>query len=146
MISIYMRPITTLYLMTVVTIAVVLLMSGCTSSATSAAKTYTMDNNGQTINIKKGETIKVVLEENPSTGYSWKFNVTDGLNITENEYNQGTNIGTNNTMPIVGASGSHTWVIKADGSGTQKINAVYKRKWEPANISDLTFTLNVTIE
>ena len=41
----------------------------------------TETNNGTTISLEKGETFYLRLKENPTTGYSWQLNLSQGLNV-----------------------------------------------------------------
>jgi inhibitor of cysteine peptidase len=107
-------------------------------SGNSNMKVFDSKNNTQTIEIKNGETIKVVLDENPSTGYAWIINVTPGLTLVSDTY-----------VPPggsqVGAGGQHEWQVKATGTGNQQLTGIYKRSWEPTFGNETTYTLNIKI-
>jgi inhibitor of cysteine peptidase len=100
---------------------------------------YGIVDNGKAISIKEGAILKIVLDENPTTGYSWNESVTSGLKITESNYIQGGSTG------LVGAGGTHEWVIKATGRGEQQFSAVYTRPWEPLSGSENAFKLTITV-
>ena len=82
----------------------------------------TETNNGTTINLEKGETFYLRLKENPTTGYSWQLNLSQGLNnVSEKYYPPESKEG---EEPIVGAGGVHLWEIKAYSEGYQQVTAI----------------------
>jgi len=106
--------------------------------------------NGKTINLENGETFYLRLPENPSTGYRWELNLTQGLNVS---------LGPDNTpgeyyppeqpegieQPLVGAGGVRLWEIKAVAEGSQQVTGVYKRPWENGTTEGDAFRLNVEV-
>ena len=77
--------------------------------------------------MKVGETYKLLLSENPTTGYTWQLN--DGLNSDlislESSYK------TDAHAPgMVGVGGVKEITIKALKSGTGKFQAQNSRSWE----------------
>jgi inhibitor of cysteine peptidase len=100
--------------------------------------------NGKTKNLENGETFYLKLKENPTTGYSWKLNLSQGLKNISGEYypaEQPEGV----EHPLVGAGGVHLWEIKAVAKGSQQVTGVYKRPWENETAEDETFTLNVEV-
>jgi inhibitor of cysteine peptidase len=112
--------------------SVMLPSSGVTAS-------YGIGDNGKTISMSEGATIKIILDENPTTGYSWNESLTSGLKITGSNYIQGGSPG------LAGAGGTHEWTIKATGKGEQQFSAAYKRPWEPLSGSENTFRLTINV-
>lgn len=107
-------------------------------SGNSSMKVFDDKNNTQTVTIKTGETIKIVLDENPTTGYAWIINLTPGLTIVNDTY----------VAPsggLVGAGGQHEWQVKATGTGDQQLTGIYKRSWEPTVGNETTYNLNIKI-
>jgi Predicted secreted protein len=96
---------------------------------------------GKTISLKKGENFTVSLREDPSAGYLWKLNLSDGLSILDDQYIEGPN-----PEHLVGVPGTHLWVIEATAPGSQKVNGIYKRSWENITGTEEKFTLNVKVE
>ncbi|WP_410509240.1 protease inhibitor I42 family protein [Methanosarcina hadiensis] len=96
--------------------------------------------NGRSISIKNGEIFILQLRENPSTGYSWELNVSEGLNILSDGY-------TEDEAPEnqVGVPGTHSWTIEAASQGSQQVNGIYKRPWENMTGTEENFTLNVEV-
>ncbi len=104
----------------------------------SVAATAGAGDNGKTITVNEGATIKVSLDENPTTGYSWNETVTSGLTVVDSKY-------VSSGSGMMGAGGVHEWTIKATGKGQQRFSAVYKRPWEPIAGNETTFTLNISV-
>lgn len=83
-----------------------------------------------TIKVWRWQTVKLELESNPTTGYSWEiaslapagfFNEPIG-----SEYVRG-----NNSLAITGSGGIHTFLLKPARGGKAVIELVYRRPWEP---------------
>ncbi|OPY26964.1 MAG: Chagasin family peptidase inhibitor I42 [Methanocella sp. PtaU1.Bin125] len=88
-----------------------------------------------------GDTVRLELPENPSTGYSWQMTWSDGLEKVSDDYRQGST-GTAGRL-LVGAPGTHEWVFKVTEAGPQKVTGVYKRPWESSSAGEKTYTLDV---
>ena len=110
-----------------------------TPSTTDQNQVITAANNGKTIFLEKGETFYLKLSENPSTGYSWKLNLSKGLQLKKDKYIPG-------PSRVMGASGTHLWVIKAVNNGCQYVNGIYKRPWEHTTRQDKTFKLKIKVK
>lgn len=90
-----------------------------------------------------GETFKITLEENTSTGHSWSYvGNSDALELIADkiEYPEQTD------SPMVGVANLKTWTFKATKAGTYTLKFVYTQPWEkdqkPAQTE--TYTINVT--
>jgi inhibitor of cysteine peptidase len=108
-------------------------------SGSNSMKVFDDRNNTQTITIKNGESFKVQLNENPTTGYAWIINLTPGLTLVNDTY----------IAPsggLMGAGGQHEWQVKATGTGDQQLTGIYKRSWEPTSGNETTYRLNIKIE
>ncbi len=81
------------------------------------------------ITVSQGDYAEVVLEENPSTGFAWIYDISDtSVAVVDNdEY-----IAPDSNL--VGASGNHKFVIKGIKSGKVEILFKYVRSWEKDNI------------
>lgn len=97
--------------------------------------------NGTSISLKNGENFTLKLRENPSTGYSWELNLTEGLSILSDEYTQD-----ETPENATGVPGTHSWIIKAVAPGSQQVNGIYKRAWENTTGTEENFTLTVEVE
>ena len=109
-----------------------------TSSIVSASqsRTFTEADNGKTFNMTRGQTVKIALDENPTTGYMWDTSVSDGIRISGDSYKI-TNPG------LMGSGGIHTWTLVLSKSGEQEFTAFYKRAWEPEAFATFTIHFNV---
>lgn len=104
----------------------------------SVAATVGAGDNGNMVSVREGSLIKVSLDENPTTGYSWNETVTAGLTIVDSKY-------VSSGSGLMGAGGVHEWTIKAVGKGQQQFSAIYKRSWEPIADNETKFTLNISV-
>lgn len=100
--------------------------------------------NGTSISIENESTFYLKLKENPTTGYSWELNLSQGLNNISGKYyppEQPEGI----KQPLVGAGGVHLWEIKAVSKGNQQVMGIYKRPWEKVTGKEENFILNVEV-
>jgi predicted secreted protein/putative hemolysin len=95
---------------------------------------------GGTVTFQVGQTFGVRLEENPTTGYVWTLNATEGLIKDCDRFEPSSADG-----EIVGAGGVHTWTFYAEQPGTYRIEGVYARPWEEKTGAEEQFNLTVEI-
>lgn len=100
-------------------------------------------NNGTNITLENEDTFYLRLQENPTTGYSWELNLSEGLSLVSDKYYPPKS--GEGEQTIVGAGGVHIWEIKADSEGFQQVAAVYRRTWENETGAEDRFTLNVEV-
>ncbi len=103
------------------------------------ANVFTEDNNGSSVELATGDTFRIKLNENPTTGYQWTLETTRGLEIMSDNYLPP-------TSGLIGAGGIHEWDIKATASGTQQVTGVYSRSSENLTGSEQRFALTVEVE
>lgn len=89
--------------------------------------------------VKKGDNFTIRLDENPTTGYMWSIETSDGLVVLSDEY-----------IPpqdesLIGAGNVHVWEIQAVETGTQQVNGIYKRSWENVTGNELKYELTVNV-
>lgn len=100
-----------------------------------------------------GTQFALLLESNPTTGYSWQL--AEPLDesmviLVSKEYEQSKEKsgsesgGEGETM--VGVGGEDVWTFRAVGEGETEISLKYVRPWEPASPEDETITVTVNIE
>ncbi|MDO5844210.1 MAG: protease inhibitor I42 family protein [Methanocorpusculum sp.] len=82
--------------------------------------TIFFEKTGLSYNI--GDTFKITLPSNPTTGYDWAVTETEGVNITQ-EF-----IAPEKVMP--GAPGKSVFIIKAEKEGNYPFTLKYMRSWE----------------
>jgi inhibitor of cysteine peptidase len=97
-------------------------------------------NSGETITAGLGDTVRVTLEENPSTGYTWNATTTPGLDILADRFEPSHVIG-----PIAGAGGTRIWDLKAIQPGPQVFTAIYSRSDESPAGDETNFSIHVQV-
>ena len=146
-------------------IAAVVFAAGCTEKSETVTENNTAENNttenntaqanetvetgqivteadnGTSISLKNGENFTLQLRENPSTGYSWQLNVSEGLTILSDGYTQ-------DEAPEgkVGVPGNRSWIIEAVDQGSQQVNGIYKQSWMNTTGTEENFTLTVEVD
>ena len=101
------------------------------------------DNNGKTIHVLPGETIRIKLRSNPSTGFSWALGpLEEGMLETsgESEFEADSH-----REYEVGYGGCEIWKFKAVQAGETEISLSYARPWEDERPAARTFRLHVVI-
>lgn len=107
-------------------------------SPVAAMKAFNESANNRAMVVSKGETFRVELKSNPTTGYRWEANKIDGkkLKITKSGYIPA-------KTNLVGSGGVEWWEIKAVGKGRGTVSLVYRRSWEkgvpPINNCTISF-------
>jgi len=87
--------------------------------------------------VAVGETYTIVLESNPTTGYSWHAVYDEaGLELVEQEYEPG-------ESGLIGAGGTERLIFKALAKGVYEIRLLYQRPWE--GIPDQTVVHKLTV-
>lgn len=98
--------------------------------------------NGKNISLKIGEVFYLILNDSPSSAFSWQLNMSQGLTILSEKvvlYN----------LPSLyieergGMSEVHIRKIKVISEGSQYINGIYKRPWEQD--IEKTYNVNLTV-
>ncbi|MGD9677388.1 MAG: protease inhibitor I42 family protein [Vulcanibacillus sp.] len=85
----------------------------------------------------------IVLEENPTTGFTWQYIIKDTsvVQIISDSYkpNEG-------NEDIVGGGGVHTWILKGLKEGTTTIKFDHYRPWEgiDKSIESVTYSVKVS--
>ena len=129
--------------------AVAILVVACsksknaTPSNPSSEKFADVDekNSGDTIHILPGETIRVRLRSNPSTGFSWALGpIEEGVFDVESTFEADPH-----REYEAGYGGCEIWKFKAERSGETEISLVYARPWEDDKPAAKTFGLHVVI-
>lgn len=94
------------------------------------------------IDVKKGEGFIIVLEANPSTGYTWELADELDSSIVRFESNR---YGTPQRTAQAGSPQSEYWLFDTVGTGATEISFKYLRTWEEGIEPEKTvvFTVNV---
>jgi predicted secreted protein len=80
-----------------------------------------------TIIVSKGESFKIIVRANPSTGYDWQMD--EKLTNTKVVIFINQNFKVDNDA--VGSPGNETWNFKTIGTGETSIKLTYLRSWIP---------------
>ncbi len=105
---------------------------------------FTEADNGTTAVFENGTVFYLKLSENPTTGYSWELELSEGLSLLNDEFispepPEGAD------EPLVGAGGAHIWEIKAVSDGNQHLKGIYKRPWENETGEEEIFVLDIEV-
>jgi inhibitor of cysteine peptidase len=121
------------FLVALATMAV--LITGCSSVKTQ----LTAADNGKTMEVRAGNQLTIVLEGNPSTGYTWEAKDLDASmfqQVGETEFRS-------SSPGLVGAGGTLTLTFKVLKSGSATLTLVYHRPWETNVEPQSTFEVTV---
>ncbi len=105
---------------------------------------FTEADNGTTAVFENGTFFYLKLSENPTTGYSWELELSEGLSLLNDEFispepPEGAD------EPLVGAGGAHIWKIEAVTEGNQHLKGIYKRPWENETGEEEIFVLDIEV-
>jgi len=100
----------------------------------------------QTLEVQVGETFKVKLCSNPTTGFKWsedsQISDTTVLRQETHEF-----VGPESEPPPPpGTPGQEVWVLKTLKQGTSEIYFEYSRPWEGGEKGEWTCTINVIVK
>ena len=101
--------------------------------------------NGQEVTIDAGKILVLILESNPTTGFSWELSEPIGENLLaliESRYEPGADTGTG----LVGAGGTEVWTFGTLAAGETTITMEYSRPWDGGEKAAQTFEVSVTIK
>jgi inhibitor of cysteine peptidase len=126
----------------------VALVSGC--SKTAATKSggsgsadgpvvVTNDNAGKTVSASVGQTLEVVLDANPSTGYTWTVDSSPEFLKSEGE----PTFASQAESGVVGAAGKQTLKFAVTASGSGELSLNYVRPWETGVAPAETFKVQI---
>jgi len=111
-------------------------------SSDSKEVLLTAANNGTEVGVKKGQTLAIVLDSNPTTGYQWE--VAEAPNeqvlqqVGEIEYESNPN-----PKDMVGVGGVQTIRFDVVGAGKTALKMVYIRPWEKDEVPAEIFAIDV---
>lgn len=100
---------------------------------------------GQEYSLARGNSLTLMLNSNPTTGYRWTASYDDKmLTLVSKDYQQAGN------GNLLGQGGKDIWRFQALQAGTTEIKMIYSRPWEPIPPGESvqpikTFTLKVVV-
>ncbi len=118
--------------------ALLLLLFGC---APRTSHVLTAQDSGKTIELRPGETIQVVLEGNPTTGYTWEVSPESDAPVEA--------VGDWEFQPssrALGAGGQLRLTLKAGRGGQGLLRLVYHRPFEAGTPPLATFEVTIVIK
>jgi inhibitor of cysteine peptidase len=120
----------------------IVLASGLFFQCSAHAQTYlvTEEQNGKAVEMAVGDTLEVVLNANPTTGYSW--NVTSPLGqwlVLSNHKHKP-------SSSMCGAPGLSSYYFVAISPGECDLSMAYAKSWEKDVPPIKTFSVPVHIE
>lgn len=108
----------------VVSIMLSIVVMSCNSSQNSVGKAdFDYD-------IEAGDSVKLELAANPSTGYAWRYATEPDSTILK-FINKEVQAKADSANPMVGAGHTEIWVFKGIGGGTTSIDLKYVRHHNP---------------
>jgi inhibitor of cysteine peptidase len=109
------------------------------TTASAPITQVTAAQSGQTIKVKAGTRVEITLQENLSTGYSWRTGDTNGtLKVNGIRF---THVSGVTAMP--GASGTCVISFTPQNAGTSTFTFEYARPWAGGGAPAETFTVTV---
>ncbi len=99
----------------------------------------TQDDSGGAREVRLGDEITVVLDENPTTGYRWHPDIDPArLQLTGDQY-QG-------PERPVGASGTRRMTFALLEAGAARLHLVKRRSWEQVGVAEFNVALHVAAD
>ena len=99
---------------------------------------------GRSETVKRGDTLAIHLDANPTTGYRWELARLAGSSVVQiglPDYQPETAAG----VPRVGAPGHTTFRFRAMQSGTSSIELAYRRPWETGVAAAKTVRFEIAV-
>ena len=123
-----------------VTLIVALSLSACGSSAAKSVTVGEQDANS-TVSLNVSDTLEVVLDGNPTTGYQWEKEAGNEAivkQVGEAEFKADSD--------ALGSGGKVTLRFEAVGAGQTVLRLIYQRSFEPDAPPLKTFEVTVTVK
>ncbi|ALC91532.1 hypothetical protein AM500_18385 [Bacillus sp. FJAT-18017] len=92
---------------------------------------------GNVLAPKTGDTLKIKLDENPTTGFIWESSPAEGVEYLSNFYNS--------NHKLVGSAGKKIFTVRLLEEINTKIDIKLLQPWIPDEVID-TFTLNLQVQ
>jgi len=107
------------------------------SCASAAPKEFTSPK--QTIEVQVGEQFIIILDSNPTTGYSWEADFDESfLKLAKSEYEP-----SDKPEGMVGTGGKERFVFEGLNKGDTQVRLTYKRPWEQEVADTKTFSVSI---
>ena len=120
--------------------------SGETANADGGAIKITDADNGKTVAVKTGDTVQVILEGNPTTGYQWTATLADKDKAIAQQQGDAAYVQQSTDSSVVGAGGTYTFTFKAAVAGQATLTFGYARSFDKGVAPVKTFTVTLTVK
>ena len=120
-------------------LAALILATGCSPQQQEVKAS--IDDNGSEKQLKKGQTLVVTLEGNPTTGYSWEM----AEPLDEQVLRQVGEPEFKAESDLVGAAGVQILRFEAVNAGKTTLKLVYHRPWEEGVDPLETYSIQVVV-
>jgi len=121
----------------------------------SAKIHLTEADSGSRVSVPLGAVVAIRLKENRTTGYGWQLEnpsdptITGAAAVVGDALQLGLDKSVKSTKQLIGAGGSHVFLLAAKNVGESVVHAAYRRPWlpvtdEPASV--FTVTVDVTAQ
>ena len=127
-----------------------LALGGCTSmSSTVDGKTHVFTEQQSCptlLEMDRGQTLEVLLNENPSTGYVWSLAEQPKLFKVEEVFQsaQQQQAAAADATPVLGAGGQKTYRFTATTAGEELLHLKHARAWEKTAMAEWTCRVRVS--
>lgn len=122
--------------------------AGCGDGAGAAGGSLNLaaGDNGKSFTVKVGDTIKVVLTANATTGYSWAAALSTKDAALLEQMGEAEYTPDSTDQPITGSGGTATVTFKALAKGEAELVLTYAQQFDSAATPAETFKVTLTIE
>jgi inhibitor of cysteine peptidase len=110
-------------------------------SVSGAPVSLSEEDSGSTVELRAGDTMEVVLDGNPTTGFEWET-----ADVDASVLNQLGDPGFEPYTNLMGSGGKFTFRFEAVASGQTLLKLVYHRPWETDVPPEKTFEVTVTVQ
>ena len=125
-----------------------LALGGCTSmSSTVDGKTHVFTEQQSCptlLEMDRGQTLEVLLNENPSTGYVWSLAEQPKLFKVEEVFQSAQQQDAADTTPVLGVGGQKTYRFTATTAGEELLHLKHARAWEKTAMAEWTCRVRVS--
>ncbi|CAJ1025895.1 Chagasin family peptidase inhibitor I42, putative [Leishmania lindenbergi] len=108
----------------------------------------TVKDHNKTVKVKLGETVKIVLNGNPTTGYTWTRVGFLGMESLSDEHLEVTSKYTQSPTPngMVGVGGSYMMTVTTKMKGPNTLELLYIRPFDGPKLDSQKYTLHFIVE
>ena len=125
-------------------LALAFLAAAPVAGAPPAVRTVTQHQNGQSLSLARGDTLRVELEANGTTGYGWEVaELPRNLRHASDRYEASAPQASG--PPIVGQGGTQHFTFTAKAAGRGTLRLAYRQPWDRKARPSRSFRLSVVV-